>query len=419
MTERGRAWAMGLAMVLFMPLVALALSLASPRLGETVTWASAFGLVATVLMALIVALVSRVRGLTRLLGVEVSNRVHRRVGVAAAGFTVAHIVAAVAHSPRGLAMLNPFAVGPAMQAGIAATVLMLLGALVLPRKAVRRYGQVARVHAVLGVAVFLLVGAHVWLFGNLAENPLIRVPGAVLGGVMLLVLVRRWFVRPALGRGAYLVSGIRPESRDTSTVVLAPSGPPLDPPPEPGQFVWVRLRRLPLAEEHPFTIAASTRSGVIELTVRDQGPFSGGLLDLEPGRPVWVDGPHGAFVPADASGGLVLIAGGVGVTPIMSILRAHAAAADPRAHALLLAEREGEALFASEILALSRRLDLSVMRTGGRRLDTDMLHAVLPTDVPQHHQYFVCGPPPLVGAAIHGLGRLGVPAGAITTERFG
>ncbi|PVZ11051.1 ferric reductase-like transmembrane domain-containing protein [Actinomycetospora cinnamomea] len=423
MTERGRAWVMGLGLVLLMPLVAVALSLGSPRLADTVTWGSALGVVATVLMALVVVLVSRVRGLTRLLGVELGNNVHRRLGVASAAFTLAHVVAAVLSSPRGPALLDPFAVGPSMQAGIAATALMVAGGLVLPRLSARRYGQVARVHAVLGVLVFLLVGGHIWLLGNIGENPLVGVSGAALAAVMLAVLLQRWVVRPALRRGAHLVTAVRPESATTSTIVLAPGERPLATLPEPGQFVWLRLRRLPVAEEHPFTVAASTRSGVLELTVRDQGPFSGGLIDLEPGTPVWVDGPHGAFVPADRSdprdGGLVLIAGGVGVTPIMSILRAHAAAADPRAHSLLLAEREGEALFASEILALSRRLDLAVLRTGGRRLDPSMLRAVMPTDVPQSHQYFVCGPPPLVGAAIDGLGRLGVPAGAITTERFG
>lgn len=423
MTERGRAWAMGLSAALLMPLVALALSLASPALGATVSWSSALGLVATVLMALIVVLVSRVRGLTRLLGVEVSNRVHRRLGVAAAGCTLAHVVAALLQSPQGLALLNPIVVGPPTKAGIAALALMLLGAAVLPRTAVRRYGQVARAHAVLGVLVVLLVGLHVWLFGRLAENPLVGVLGAVLGAVVLAVLVQRWFVRPALGRGAYLVAAVRPESPSTSTVVLAPAGRPLDPPPEPGQFLWLRRRRVPVAEEHPFTIAASTRSGLLELTVRDKGPFSADLQALEPGQRVWVDGPHGAFVPPEvadrAEGGLVLIAGGVGVTPIMSILRAHAAAADPRAHALLLAESDGEALFSTEILALSHRLDLSVLRTGGRRLDPGMLSAVMPAGVPERHRYFVCGPPPLVGAALRGLGRLGVPARAITTERFG
>ncbi|GAA4884832.1 integrase [Actinomycetospora straminea] len=419
MTERGRAWALGVATVLLMPLVALALSLASPRLGETVSWTSALGLIAAVLVSATLVLVSRVRGLTRLLGVELGNHLHRRLGVAALGCVLVHVVSAMLHSPRGLGMLDPFAVGWPIRAGIAALALLLVGALLRPRGSLRRYGRVARAHAVLGGCVFLLVATHVTLFGHLVENPLVGTALAGLGVTVLAVLLRRWLVRPVLGPGAHLVAAIRPESGDTSTVVLVPAGRPLDPAPEPGQFVWLRLRRLPLAEEHPFTIAASRRSGVLELTVRDAGPFSGGLHALEPGRQVWVDGPHGAFVPGATAGGLVLIAGGVGVTPIMSILRAHAAAADPRAHALLLAEREGEALFAAEILALSRRLDLSVLRTGGHRLDAGMLRAVLPSGVPGSHQYLVCGPPPLVGAAVDGLAGLGVPAGAITTERFG
>ncbi|MHC1558088.1 ferric reductase-like transmembrane domain-containing protein [Actinomycetospora sp. C-140] len=423
MTERGRAWLMGLGLVLVMPLVALALSFASPALGETVSWTSAFGLIAAVLMAAAVVLASRVRGLTRLLGVELGTRTHRRLGAAAAGFVLAHVVAATLHSPRGLGLLNIVAVGPPIKAGIAALGVILVAAVVLPRKAVRRYGLVARVHAVFGALVAVLVAAHVALFGHLAENPLIGVLLAILGAVVLALLARRWLVAPLLGRGAYLVSAVRPESSSTSTVVLSPRGRALDPPPEPGQFVWLRLRRVPLIEEHPFTIAASTRSGLLELTVRDQGPFSGGLHDLPLGRPVWLDGPHGAFVPTEVAvrgdGGLVLIAGGVGVTPIMSILRAHAAAADPRAHALLLAETEGEALFSSEIRALSHRLDLAVLRTGGQRLDPAMLSAVMPGGVPASHQYFVCGPPPLVGAALQGLVGLGVPARAITTERFG
>jgi predicted ferric reductase len=414
---------MVLALVVLMPIVALTISAGSPQLAETVSLTSGTGLVAAVLMVAIVVLVSRVRGLTRVLGVEVRVALHRRLGVAVVGITVTHVVSAVAHSHRGLGILNLFAVGPPIKVGIVAVVLMAVLVALRPRATSRRYGLSSRVHAALGVTTVLLVVAHVVLFGHLPENPLVGVTLGALGVVLVGVVVRRWIAVPLLDRGLHVVSAVRPESSDTSTVVLTPARRALDPAPEPGQFVWLRLRRLPLAEEHPFTIAASTRAGRLELTVRDRGPFSSGLQALEVGRHVWVDGPHGAFVPiADtdiSGGGLVLIAGGVGITPIMSILRAHAAAADPRAHALLLAERENEALFATEILALSRRLDLSVLRTGGHRLDPGMLRAVLPTGVPESHRYFVCGPPPLVGAALDGLGSLGVPARAITTERFG
>jgi len=413
---------MVLVLVVLMPIVAVLISAGSPQLGETVTLTSGTGIVATVLMVAIVVVASRVRGLTRVLGMELGARLHRTLGIAVVGFTVAHVVAAAVHARHNAGFLDPSKIAPPAWAGIVATVLMVALMVLRPRGASRRYGLVARAHALLGVASVLLVGAHVVLLSHLPRNPLVGITLGALGLVVVGVLVRRWVVAPLLDRGLHLVTAVRPESADTFTVVLTPARRALEPAPEPGQFVWLRLRRLPLAEEHPFTIAASTRSGRLEVTVRDRGPFSGGLLDLEAGRPVWVDGPHGAFVPtpaADPGGGLVLIAGGVGVTPIMSILRAHAAAADPRAHALLLAERENEALFAPEIYALSRRLDLSVLRTGGHRLDSGMLRAVLPTGAPDSHRYFICGPPRLVGAAIDGLGSLGVPARAITTERFG
>jgi ferredoxin-NADP reductase len=136
---------------------------------------------------------------------------------------------------------------------------------------------------------------------------------------------------------------------------------------------------------------------------------------------VWLDGPHGDFVPSSHGGdhaGLVLVAGGVGLTPIMSILRAHAAHGDPRPHRLLLAERPGEALFASELDVLARRLDLVVTRTEGRRLDTGMLADALPTAVAADHEYFVCGPPRLVVAALAVLVALAVPSHRVHTEQF-
>ena len=261
--------------------------------------------------------------------------------------------------------------------------------------------------------------------GDLLADPVMRAVVSALALLLIVVLARRWVWQPLFSpRGAYVVYGVRHEGPEVATLALTPvfrrRGLPAS---APGQFVWLRRhRRVVGVQEHPFTIASSAElTDRLELTVRATGDFTRALARMGPGTKVWLDGPHGAFVPrtAGADGGLVLIAGGVGVTPIMSILRAHAAAADPRAHALLLAEREGEALFAAEILALSRRLDLSVLRTGGRRLDAGMLRALVPPGDAPSHQYFVCGPPPLVGAAIHGLGSLGVPAGAITTERFG
>ena len=105
--------------------------------------------------------------------------------------------------------------------------------------------------------------------------------------MLLAVLSHRWVWRPLFSRqGAYVVYGVRREGPSVSTLVLAPvhlrrGGMRFD----PGQFVWLRLRRAVVGtEEHPFTIASSANvTGRLELTVRDQGDFSHRVAALQPG----------------------------------------------------------------------------------------------------------------------------------------
>src|SRR5207302_10053039 len=91
-------------------------------------------------------------------------------------------------------------------------------------------------------------------------------------------------------------------------------------------------------EEPPFTIAFCAHLGLLtEFTIRRSGDFTSQLRLLRPGSPVWVDGPHGAFtLDLQRTTGLVMIAGGVGITPMMSMLRTLAHRRDRRPHRLLV-----------------------------------------------------------------------------------
>ena len=325
----------------------------------------------------------------------------------------------------GIRVLDLTTTTGAARAAVGATVaLLLLPTVVVPTTASRRYTLRTRLHALLAVAVGTLVAVHVVMLRRLAADPFAAVPLAAVALVVLGVLVHRWIVRPALDRDAYLVTGVRSESPSTTTVVLtaAPGTPVRDV--APGQFVWMRLHRgVTVHAEHPFSVADASRPGTLELTVRERGRFTAGLADLAPGRRVWLDGPHGALVPQKievSRRGLVLIAGGVGITPIISILRAFAASGDPRELRLLLAERPDEALFPHELDALSRRLPLTVTRVAGRPMDAAVLTAVLPDgETRLRYDYFLCGPPPMLGIVLDVLDALGVPAEQVHSERFG
>jgi ferredoxin-NADP reductase len=135
---------------------------------------------------------------------------------------------------------------------------------------------------------------------------------------------------------------------------------------------------------------------------------------------VWLDGTHGSFTPdaPERVDGLVLIAGGVGITPMMSMLRTLAERGDRRLHRLVLAERPDQPLFGPELEVLGRRLDLDVLRTAGRRVDTDLLAKILPR-ARGRLEYYVCGPPGLLTGSLAALDQLGVPPGRIHSEQFG
>ena len=79
------------------------------------------------------------------------------------------------------------------------------------------------------------------------------------------------------------------------------------------------------------------------MTIRNLGDYTSGIAKVPPGRRVFLDGPYGAFTadsaPADM---LVLIAGGVGITPMMSIVRTFADNGDKRPVLLFYGSRNTE-----------------------------------------------------------------------------
>lgn len=416
-------WIVVLDAAVLLPLTAAVLSPASREYSGLVNLSAGLGLAATSLLVVVVVLVSRLRDLTERLGLELCNDLHRRIARAAVLLTVAHVVAAVLAAPNGLGLLDPGSTTTAARCAIGGVVLLLVvPTVVVPRAGSRRYALRSRLHALLAVVSLVLIGVHVVLLRRMVADPYVVTPMIGLTVLLIVVLLRRWVVRPLFDRDAYLVRAVRHESASTATVVLVRARAREARIVTPGQFMWLRLRReVTFAAEHPFTVAA-VRGPAVELTVRRRGDFTAEVIDLRPGRRVWLDGPHGAFVPTgirESHRGLVLIAAGVGITPIISILRAFAAANDPRELRLLLAERHNEALFRSELATLSRRLRLTVTRVRGRRLDAPLLTEVLPVDAPELRDYYLCGPPKMVGVALGVLDSLGVPGAQIHTEQFG
>jgi predicted ferric reductase len=209
----------------------------------------------------------------------------------------------------------------------------------------------------------------------------------------------------------------------------APKTPPLAY--RAGQFVWMTegTRRFPLFD-HPFSIADSPTRPGLSLIVKEAGDFTRQIGALAPGTPIGIDGPHGEFTLEDHEGeSILLLAGGVGIAPIMGLLRDLAARSDPRPVRLAYAAGQPENFAClPEIEATRSRLDLKVMLLSEEdgpqwqgligRLDRTRLDQMLEGLDPARSVALICGPGPMVTAVSDTLLDLGMPMERVIYERF-
>lgn len=200
---------------------------------------------------------------------------------------------------------------------------------------------------------------------------------------------------------------------------------------EAGQFVWMTegRRRFPLFD-HPFSIADSPRRPGLSLIIKEAGDFTNRIGSLAPGTAIGIDGPYGEFtLEAHHGRAILLLAGGVGIAPVMGLLRDLMARGDTRP--IRLAYAAGTpANFAClpEIEAAKGLLDLQVMLLSEEsapdwpgltgRLDHARLAELLDGLDPADTVAFICGPGPMVTGVSDALLDLGLPMRNVIYERF-
>lgn len=436
-TVRARqvAWTVPLLVVFFLPLLLTTGAGHEDDFLEELSLGTA--IVAASALTVVIVLASRMRSLTAAFGIETVLRSHKMLAVATLVLVLAHLVLLVIDKPESLTLLLVWSAPPRARAATTATIaLTLLCLLSIYRQRLgTRYEAWRWVHVVLGLTAVTGSALHVLWLDHLTRDALMLRWFVFSVVVLVLTFAYRWVVRPLLAvRHPFVIDNLRPESPSVSTLVLRPArgrdrGIHFD----PGQFAWIRLDRpFGPTEEHPFTIASgSHRPRELEFTIRHTGDWTNTVAKLRPGRRVYVDGPYGSFtVDARRSAGLVLIAGGVGITPMMSMLRTLAHRRDSRRHLLIVAARSmDDLLFRDELDDLCRELTLTVVEvlsdppplwSGEKgRVDTDFLERVLPRRATSGlHDVYICGPSPMVAGVASALAELGVPAANVHTEQF-
>jgi predicted ferric reductase len=250
----------------------------------------------------------------------------------------------------------------------------------------------------------------------------------VLVGAMYLVVHSR-VIRPQLmKRRPYRVAEIREELPGTFTLSVEPEGH-VGMKFRSGQYAWITVGDSPYSlQQHPFSFSSSERDARLCFTAKAVGDFTSSWKDFEPGQHVYLEGPYGAFTLDADSEGAVFIAGGIGVTPVMSILRTMQDNGDERPAVLVYGNPTiADITFREELQALESGLALEVVHVvedpdeewDGERgyIDGETLRRVLPPDC-RNYEYFICGPEPMMDSAEAALREMGVSWRQIYTERF-
>lgn len=204
----------------------------------------------------------------------------------------------------------------------------------------------------------------------------------------------------------------------------------------PGQYIDISV---PGTEERrSFSMACATPAdGSLEFIIKR---YPGGLFseklanELAVGDPLMLTGPYGAFTLRVASDRrLVFVAGGAGMSALLALLRQMAASGSDREVVYYYGARtEHDLIMSDEIAALAERLpnftfvpclseswpdDWPAAHPGGA---TGLVTKVLADREPDLAEcdVYLCGPPPMIDAALPLLERLGVPKDQVFYDKF-
>lgn len=418
--------------------IALALMTVGRGAGAFTRAGIAAGIAAFVMLLAQMVTSGRFERLSGRLGIDVTMGFHKWAGPVALAFALAHPFLLVGppdpdRPNRQARHLAAVLEAPGLaDARLALLLLALLVALALLRDRLPFRYEVWR--ASHGLAALALVAALLW--HALSDGRAAGSWGAVFwpAAVALATVPALWvYLRRLAGAGTgWVVEENRPVAERLWQVTLRPAGA------RPfafraGQFAWLAFGRcrVPLCD-HPFSIASAPGSGDrLRFLVQEAGDFTGRIGAIPPGTSVAVDAPHGSFSldRADAGGPVLLVAGGVGIAPILAILGALAERGENRPVRLLYACRD-PAFMVPEALW---RVDLE--RLGGRAIlltdsapdgpgveqgpmTLDHVRAAMAGLDPARTTAFLCGPGGMMARAADCLEGCGLPPRAIHFERF-
>ena len=296
-----------------------------------------------------------------------------------------------------------------------------------------RFDNWLLIHRCLGVSILGLLIVHIlFVSETFSEKGLPR--EATILSAVLLALLWLWNCSGWLRarKKPFTVTRIASEGISSVSIELSP----IHKRPfryVPGQFVIVSFQSKKISPEpHPFTLSSTpTRPEYLQVTVRTNGDWTQHVERIAVGERAYMQGPFGRFshVFTDPAREIIMIAGGIGITPMLSMMRFMADRQDQRAITLIWSNRSRDHMvYPDELEEFGKKLTgfRSVLIFTGvsdewlstEGLNLEKLQSIL-KGCSNNASIFLCGPEQMMVQVKNDLKRIGFGPRSIHTETFG
>ena len=381
------------------------------------------GLLSEFLILVELLLISRFSSIEKVYGFDKLANLHKKIGLFLGIFIISHPFLLTLGYARlnNVGFLKQFlnfqtSWGDVFGATIAFLIILLV--VFVSVKAIRskiKYEVWYFIHLPLYLAI-VLAFSHQINTGDMSQG------GAIFywylfNIVVIGVLVIWRFVKPAylFFRHSFSIEKVVKENDNVYSVYI--TGKKMDQYKfSSGQYATLIFLQKKMHFHHPFSFSNTPNRKNLRFTIKAAGDFTSKIDNLKIGTRVWIDGPLGVFtLKKSINKKYLFIAGGIGITPILSILKS---LKDKNSGILFYSNKtEEEINFKKEIFASGIKTNYFNTNLGkGNRIDIQKIADLCPDY--KERDIYICGPIPMTLSLVRSLKVTGVPIEQIHFEKF-
>ena len=280
---------------------------------------------------------------------------------------------------------------------------------------------------ILTYILFLLGIYHAFYWGSDSDNTFIQIL-YIFSLVLFIigVVYRTQYKIRKIYSGKSFVDYIKWETKDTFILDIRSEKKIKF---KAGQFCFLRLNKNKLHARHPFTIASSPEDKLLRFIIKNTGRFTQTASKLKRGEEVLIDGPFGTFIEKDNKKDLVFIAGGVGITPFISMINDHISKNKNQNITLLYGSKtQKDIIFRKELDLINKnwlKIIYILNQESPNSKDNNFEYGYITKEILQKYikdlnnsDYYICGPVKMKDLALEILNDLKVNRKNVYFEDF-